>query len=91
MPDRQPVTGIGGFFFSAQNPASLGRWYDEHLGVAPPPESYGSSSWWQQAGPKVVAPMSADEPHVAGAGWTLNLRVAGLDAMSRSCGTPPSA
>jgi catechol 2,3-dioxygenase-like lactoylglutathione lyase family enzyme len=81
MPERQRVSGIGGFFFRAADPAALGRWYDEQLGVLPPPESYDESSWWQQAGPTVLAPMAAGAEHVSGAGWTLNLRVDDLDAM----------
>ncbi len=27
------VTGIGGIFFKAADPASLARWYEKHLGV----------------------------------------------------------
>jgi hypothetical protein len=27
----EKVTGIGGLFFRAQDPAALGRWYQEHL------------------------------------------------------------
>ncbi len=29
----QRVTGIGGVFFSAKNPASLQAWYKKHLGI----------------------------------------------------------
>lgn len=28
------VTGVGGFFFKAQNPAKLADWYRVHLGIA---------------------------------------------------------
>jgi hypothetical protein len=34
------VTGIGGVFFRSSDPGGLSRWYAEHLGVYPPPESY---------------------------------------------------
>jgi hypothetical protein len=27
------VSGIGGLFFRAQDPAAIGRWYEEHLGI----------------------------------------------------------
>ncbi len=54
------VTGIGGVFFRADDPEQLGRWYAEHLGVDPAPESYDVPSWWQQAGPTVFTPMAAD-------------------------------
>ena len=45
------VTGIGGVFFRAADPAGLSRWYAEHLGVNPPPESYDQGPWEQEAGP----------------------------------------
>ena len=81
--DRQRVTGIGGFFFKARDPEALGRWYTTHLGVDPAPESYEVSSWWQQAGPTVVAAMDGDSEHfgAVGGSWSLNFRVADLDAM----------
>ncbi|HEY1866782.1 MAG TPA: hypothetical protein VGG70_00705, partial [Candidatus Cybelea sp.] len=28
------ITGIGGVFIRARDPAALARWYEEHLGVA---------------------------------------------------------
>jgi glyoxylase I family protein len=34
------VTGIGGLFFRARDPAALGQWYQEHLGVTLTPSSY---------------------------------------------------
>ena len=27
------VTGVGGIFFKAQDPAALGAWYKKHLGI----------------------------------------------------------
>ena len=53
------VTGMGGLFFRARDPESLGRWYAERLGVAGPPGQDGVP-WWQEAGPTVFAPFSAD-------------------------------
>jgi predicted enzyme related to lactoylglutathione lyase len=32
--DQPRVTGLGGFFFKAQNPAKLADWYRVHLGIA---------------------------------------------------------
>jgi predicted enzyme related to lactoylglutathione lyase len=77
------VTGIGGFFFKAARPEELGRWYSTHLGVEPPPDSYAVSSWWQQAGPTVVAAMPAGSEHfgASGSSWSINFRVADLAAM----------
>ena len=79
----ESVTGIGGVFFRARDPESLTRWYDENLGIAPPPASYDQSSWRQEAGPTVFAPMAEDSPHLAAAPgtWSINLRVRDLDAM----------
>lgn len=77
------VTGIGGVFVRARDPEALQRWYATHLGVDAPPESYGAPSWWQQAGPTVLAAMPADSAHFGGPAhsWSLNFRVADLDAM----------
>jgi glyoxylase I family protein len=79
----ESVTGIGGIFFRARDPESLTRWYDTNLGVAPPPASYDQSSWRQEAGPTVFAPMAEDSPHLATAPgtWSINFRVRDLDAM----------
>ncbi|MFI7211072.1 VOC family protein [Micromonospora maritima] len=77
------VTGIGGVFFRAHDPDRVNRWYATHLGVDLAPESYEVSSWWQQAGPTVLAAMPPDAEHFGGSGhsWSLNFRVADLDAM----------
>ena len=79
----QRVTGVGGIFFTARDPEALAQWYSTQLGVDPPPESYDVSSWWQEAGPTVLAPMGHDSEHFGGGGrtWALNFRVADLDAM----------
>lgn len=34
------VTGIGGPFFRARDPAALEQWYQTHLGVPPTPKAY---------------------------------------------------
>lgn len=77
------VIGIGGLFFRADDPDRLSRWYAAHLGVDRPPESYDVSSWWQQAGPTVFAALPADSEHFGNAAvsWSVNFRVADLDAM----------
>ena len=72
------VTGIGGFFFRAQDPQALAAWYAEHLGVG----AGESGIWEQQAGPTVFSPFDADTDYFpAGKQWMLNLRVEGLDAL----------
>jgi glyoxylase I family protein len=79
------VTGIGGVFVRARDPARLAQWYAEHLGVPPPPTSYEQLPWWQQAGPTVFAAMPEDSEDFGGPAhsWALNFRVADLDAMVR--------
>lgn len=77
------VTGIGGVFVPAADPERLSTWYADHLGVAPPPTTYEESSWRQEAGPTVFAPMRSGtgHPHGPGGRWSLNFRVRDLDAM----------
>ncbi|WP_116089616.1 VOC family protein [Sphingomonas crusticola] len=70
------VTGIGGFFFRAQDPKALGEWYATHLGVGT--GDYGV--WQTQAGTSVFSPFKADTDYFgADKQWMLNLRVDGLD------------
>jgi glyoxylase I family protein len=78
------VLGIGGFFFKATDAEGLARWYDEHLGILPVPQSYDAPVWEQEAGPTVMAPFGAeqgDSPTLGPTGWGINFRVADLDAM----------
>jgi predicted enzyme related to lactoylglutathione lyase len=75
------VNGIGGFFFRAQDPATLAKWYATHLGVGA--GEYGV--WQPQAGPSVFAPFKADTDYfVADKQWMLNLRVDDLDGLIAS-------
>src|ERR1700736_6811360 len=32
--EMEKVTGIGGLFFRAHDPKTLGRWYQQHLGIS---------------------------------------------------------
>ncbi len=77
------VTGIGGFFFRARDPAALGRWYAEHLGVSLPPPTYDDAVWWQETGPTVWAAFAADSEDFGRPAqvWMINFRVRDLDAM----------
>ena len=70
-----PVTGIGGFFFRADDPNALSAWYKSHLGV-------GGFDWQQSAGPTVVAPFPKSTDYFPGEKqYMLNLRVSGLDLL----------
>lgn len=71
------VTGIGGLFFRSADPKGLAAWYAEHLGVESAPV------WPQEAGPTVFAPFAEDSDYFsAEKRFMLNLRVAGLDALT---------
>src|SRR5215469_7240087 len=54
--EMEKVAGIGGLFFRAHDPAALGRWYLEHLGIALTPTSEGQTVWQQEAGPTTFSP-----------------------------------
>jgi predicted enzyme related to lactoylglutathione lyase len=77
------VTGIGGFFFRAKDPAALSLWYKSHLGIDPVPADYGQRSWTQEAGPTVFAPFEETTDYFGDAkkSWMINLRVDGLEAL----------
>ncbi len=78
------VTGIGGLFFRARDPAALGQWYQEHLGVTLTPSSYEELPWQQEAGPSGISPFPEmtdyfGDPKRA---WMVNFWVQDLDAMT---------
>lgn len=77
------VSGIGGFFFRAQDPAALAVWYDQHLGVSPVPRDAGEEPWQQSAGPTSFAPFPEKSDYFRNPEkvWMLNFRVRDLDAM----------
>lgn len=77
------VTGIGGVFFRAGDPAGLAQWYEEHLGVTQVPASYDDQPWEQEAGPTAFAPFPADSDQFTrdDQQWSINFRVRDLDAM----------
>lgn len=44
------VTGIGGIFFKARDPAALRAWYQRHLGIDVLPWGGAAFSWVDEAG-----------------------------------------
>ena len=77
------VTGIGGLFIAAHDPKLLTDWYASMLGVDPPPTSYDSAPWQQEAGHTVFAAMDAGAPLFGGGrSWAVNFRVTDLEAMA---------
>lgn len=77
------VLGIGGLFFRANDPAALGQWYRDHLGIDLVPTDYGQKSWSQEAGPTVFAPFEKDSDYFGNPSknWMINFRVRDLDAI----------
>lgn len=78
------VTGIGGLFFRAKDPAALSTWYETHLGVSSVPADYDHLPWQQQAGPTAFAPFPSDTDYFGkpAQAWMVNFRVRDLDAIA---------
>jgi predicted enzyme related to lactoylglutathione lyase len=73
------VLGIGGYFIRATDPAALGAWYRECLGL----DADEHGLWAQEAGPTVFATFERDTDYFASPAQQtmLNFRVRDLDAM----------
>jgi glyoxylase I family protein len=80
----EKVTGIGGLFFRARDPAALARWYQDHLGVTLTPSSYDELGWQQEAGPTAFSPFPEGTDYFGDSKqmWMVNFRVRNLDAMT---------
>ena len=79
------VTGIGGIFFSAKDPAALQAWYREHLGLDVLPWGGAAFQWTDAAGkPTGGSPSGAvgeGSNFAPGKTFMVNYRVADLDAL----------
>ena len=81
------VTGIGGIFFHAKDPAALRAWYQRHLGI-PVLEWGGAAFTWTDAEGKPaggttiwsISP-STDSHFAPGASFMINYRVDDLAAL----------
>lgn len=73
------VLGIGGYFVRASDPAALGAWYRDCLGLGA--DEHGL--WQPEPGPTVFAPFDADTGCFGSRSQQtmLNFRVRDLDAM----------
>lgn len=73
------VRGIGGYFLRATDPAALGAWYRDVLGVG----GAGDEPWQQEAGPTVFAAFDRGTDYFGSPeqATMLNFRVRDLDAM----------
>ena len=83
-----PVSGMGGYFFRARDPAKLKAWYRDHLGVGggcgvDPATGEGNDYLWYQAGgPRVFEPFKADTDYFAADKQAMiNLRVSDLEGL----------
>lgn len=78
----EKVIGIGGVFFKAGDPKKLSEWYEIHLGVTEPPESYDLPVWEQTGGETMFAPMPHSSTRFSKeANLYINFRVRDLEAM----------
>lgn len=73
------VLGIGGYFLRAADPAALGAWYREALGL----DADENGVWQQAVGSTVFATFEADTDYFGSRSQStmLNFRVRDLDAM----------
>src|SRR5262249_27890972 len=81
--EMEKVAGIGGLFFRAHDPAALGNWYMQHLGIALTPSGEGGTVWQQEAGPTVFSPFPEKSGYFGDPNkvWMVNFRVHDLDRM----------
>jgi predicted enzyme related to lactoylglutathione lyase len=77
------VTGIGGIFFQAKDPAALGAWYQRHLGIAVQPWGGAAFDWTDPGGTTAWSVFPADGDHFAPsrAPFMINYRVDNLAAL----------
>jgi predicted enzyme related to lactoylglutathione lyase len=82
------VTGIGGIFFKSKDPAALGAWYRDHLGVGV--EEWGGAAFrWASpdnpsgTGTTIWSPFKEDTEYFAPgkASFMVNYRVEDLHAL----------
>ena len=73
------VLGIGGYFMRAADPAALGAWYRDCLGL----EADDHGRWRQDTGPTVFATFASDTDYFGSRAQQamINFRVGDLDAM----------
>ncbi len=84
------VTGVGGIFFKAKNPAALYAWYREHLGIESNPD--GSGAMWRDADhPEIpgqlvwaIFPQDTTYFQPSQSSFMLNFRVDNLDELLKA-------
>jgi predicted enzyme related to lactoylglutathione lyase len=85
--DVRRVTGIGGIFFQAKDPAALRAWYKEHLGIDVQDWGGAAFSWTDASGDPATGTtmwsIGDDSKHFAPgtASFMINYRVEDLDSL----------
>ena len=93
--DATRVTGVGGFFFKAQNPAKLADWYRAHLGIALQAAGKGENApqyyqfqWREKDHPETIGatafsifPANTKYFQPSSASFMMNFRVANLERL----------
>jgi predicted enzyme related to lactoylglutathione lyase len=93
--DAARVTGLGGFFFKAENPAKLADWYRAHLGIALVAAGKGEHApqfyafrWREKDHPETVGatafsifPATTKYFQPSTASFMMNFRVANLEQL----------
>ena len=93
--DATRVTGVGGFFFKAENPGKLADWYRAHLGIALVPAGkgehapqYHSFQWREKDHPETIGatafsifPANTKYLGPSSASFMMNFRVANLERL----------
>ena len=82
------VTGIGGIFFKAQDPAALGSWYKKHLGIDVQDWGGAAFRWTDQDGNPTggttiwsVGRVEGDQFAPSKSSFMINYRVADLKGL----------
>jgi predicted enzyme related to lactoylglutathione lyase len=77
------VTGIGGIFFTAKDPAALRDWYRKHLGIDVQEWGGTAFNWTDAGGMTIWSVGAADGKHFAPstASFMINYRVDDLAAL----------
>ncbi|KZL25892.1 VOC family protein [Pseudovibrio sp. WM33] len=78
----EKVTGIGGVFFRAKDPAAVAQWYEQHLGISLTPSNMEMTPWVSEEGVTVFEPFAQDTDYFpADRSFMFNFRVADLNKM----------
>ncbi len=82
------VTGIGGIFFKADDPAKLNAWYEKHLGIKL--DSHGQGATFTCTGGEScmtvwsIFPRASTYFDPSKAGFMINYRVDNMDELVRA-------